>query len=130
MEKVEEVRIDGDGDVVVADADGRPVEEKDKMEVTGDLGGADAVDTTVAIELLMMSSDSCVSVARSTTAAVDSSSLSCLSVSDSSLCPVASVLWTMAAVTDCPDERTVSESCFSSLLNLASSMLMPCLTVC
>ncbi|KAI7239194.1 hypothetical protein KC330_g2023 [Hortaea werneckii] len=33
-------------DVVVADADGRPAEEADKAEVTGDLSGADAADTT------------------------------------------------------------------------------------
>lgn len=39
VEKEEEVkgRVDGDGDVVVADADGRSVEEREKMEVTGDL---------------------------------------------------------------------------------------------
>lgn len=42
----EEEAKDADGDVVVADADGRPVEDKDKMEITGDLGGADASDTT------------------------------------------------------------------------------------
>ena len=45
LEKAEEVK-DADGDVVLADADGRPVDEKGKMEVTGDLGGADAADAT------------------------------------------------------------------------------------
>ena len=45
LEKAEEAK-DADGDVVVADADGRPVEEKERMEITGDLGGPDAADTT------------------------------------------------------------------------------------
>lgn len=45
QEKYEEAK-DADGDVVVADADGGPVDEKDRMEITGDLGGADAADTT------------------------------------------------------------------------------------
>lgn len=37
---------DEEGDVVLADADGRPVGERGNMEITGDLGGADATDTT------------------------------------------------------------------------------------
>lgn len=37
---------DADGDVVVADADGREVDEKEGMELTGDLRGADAIDST------------------------------------------------------------------------------------
>lgn len=45
LEKTEEVK-DADGDVMLADADGRPVDEKGQMEVTGDLGGADAADAT------------------------------------------------------------------------------------
>ena len=45
MDKIEEAR-DADGDVIVADADGQPVDEKEKREVTGDLGGADAADAT------------------------------------------------------------------------------------
>ena len=45
MEQDEEAR-DSDGDVVIADADGRPVDDSEKMEVTGDLRGADATDTT------------------------------------------------------------------------------------
>jgi hypothetical protein len=45
LEKAEEAK-DADGDVVLADADGRPIDEKGKMEVTGDLGGADAADAT------------------------------------------------------------------------------------
>ena len=45
MEKEEEAK-DADGDVLIADADGRPVDERQKEEMTGDIGGADAVDTT------------------------------------------------------------------------------------
>ena len=45
LEKEEEAK-DADGDVVVADADGRPMDEKEKMDTTGDLGGADAADAT------------------------------------------------------------------------------------
>lgn len=44
-EKVEEAK-DDDGDVVLADADGRAADEAEKLEVTGDLSGADAADTT------------------------------------------------------------------------------------
>ena len=39
-------KFDEDGDVMVTDADGRDVDDKEKMEITGDLSGADAVDTT------------------------------------------------------------------------------------
>lgn len=45
MEQAEEAK-DADGDVIVADADGRPVDEKASMEITGDIGGADATDAT------------------------------------------------------------------------------------
>lgn len=45
LEQEEEAK-DADGDVVIADADGRPVDERGKMEITGDLQGADAADTT------------------------------------------------------------------------------------
>jgi hypothetical protein len=45
LEKADEAK-DADGDVVLADADGRPIDEKGKMEISGDLGGADAADAT------------------------------------------------------------------------------------
>lgn len=45
LEMAEEAN-DADGDVVVADADGRPLDEREKMEVSGDLGGPDAADAT------------------------------------------------------------------------------------
>ena len=45
MERAEEAK-DADGDVVLADADGRPVDGREKREFTGDIGGADAADTT------------------------------------------------------------------------------------
>lgn len=44
-EKVSEAK-DADGDVVLADVDGRPVEKAEKRDITGDLSGADAADTT------------------------------------------------------------------------------------
>lgn len=45
IEKENEAKAE-DSDVVLADADGRDVEESEKMEITGDLSGADAADTT------------------------------------------------------------------------------------
>lgn len=45
QDKEDEAHNEG-GDIVVADADGRPIEEKERMEITGDLNGADASDTT------------------------------------------------------------------------------------
>lgn len=46
-ERKEAEAKDADGDVVLADADGRPVEEAANAEVTGDLNGAAASDTTM-----------------------------------------------------------------------------------
>ncbi|KAK5171037.1 uncharacterized protein LTR77_004181 [Saxophila tyrrhenica] len=43
-QKVQQAREEGD--MIVADADGIEVGEREKMEVTGDLGGADAADQT------------------------------------------------------------------------------------
>ena len=43
---IKEEAKDADGDVVVTDADGRDVEGVEKAEITGDLSGADAADTT------------------------------------------------------------------------------------
>ena len=45
-EAKEDAAKDSEGDIVVADADGRPVDESSKAESTGDPSGPDAVDTT------------------------------------------------------------------------------------